>query len=80
MSTLAGTKAFADKVREEVKEIDVVILNAGVFNLAFRQAAGGYEETIQVNILSTALLGLLLLPWMKEAGKGKAHLGVVTSG
>jgi len=80
MSTLAGTKAFADKVREEVKEIDVVILNAGVFNLAFKLAAGGYEETIQVNVLSTALLGLLLLPWMKEVGKGKAHLGVVTSG
>ena len=80
MSTLASTQAFADKVREQVKEIDVVILNAGVFNLAFKVAAGGYEETIQVNVLSTALLGLLLLPWMKVAGKGKAHLGVVTSG
>jgi len=33
-----------------------------------------------VNVLSTALLALLLLPWMEEKGKGKAHLGFVTSG
>ena len=35
---------------------------------------------MQVNVLSTALLALLLLPWLKSAGRGKAHLGIVGSG
>jgi len=80
MDTLASTKAFADRVTAEVKTIDYVLLNAGVLNNKFKLAGEGYEETIQVNVLSSALLGLLLLPWMKVAGKNKAHLGVVTSG
>jgi len=80
MSTLASTKAFADTVKKEVKHIDVVLLNAGVFNKSFNVGKDGFEDTIQVNVLSTALLALLLLPWIKETGGGKAHLGVVTSG
>ena len=80
MSALASTKAFADIVKKEVKRIDVVFLNAGVFNKVFNVGKGGFEETIQVNVLSTALLGLLLLPWMKQVGDGKAHLAFVTSG
>ena len=80
MSTLASTKAFADRVKGEVKKINVVFLNAGVLNKSFQEGKEGFEETLQVNVLSTALLALLLLPWMKEAGGGKAHLGFVTSG
>jgi NAD(P)-dependent dehydrogenase (short-subunit alcohol dehydrogenase family) len=80
MSTLASTQAFAERVKAEVQTIDFVLLNAGLLNRNFKLGKEGYEETIQVNALSTALLGLLLLPWMKEAGRGKAHLGVVTSG
>jgi NAD(P)-dependent dehydrogenase (short-subunit alcohol dehydrogenase family) len=80
MSTLASTKAFAEQVKRDVKKIDVVLLNAGVLNRSFQEGKEGYEETIQVNVLSTALLALLLLPWVKEAGGGKAHLGFVTSG
>jgi NAD(P)-dependent dehydrogenase (short-subunit alcohol dehydrogenase family) len=80
MDTLASTKAFADRVTAEVKTIDYVLLNAGVLNTKFKLAGEGYEESIQVNVLSSALLGLLLLPWMMVAGKNKAHLGVVTSG
>lgn len=80
MSTFAGTKAFADEVREEVKKIDIVLLNAGVYNTQFKKSKDGYEDSIQVTVLSTALLALLLLPWIKEVGGGAAHLTVVTSG
>jgi NAD(P)-dependent dehydrogenase (short-subunit alcohol dehydrogenase family) len=80
MSTLSYTKDFADRVKREVKKIDYVLLNAGVLNKDFKEGMEGFEETIQVNVLCTALLGLLLLPWMKEVGGGKAHLGFVTSG
>lgn len=57
-----------------------MLLNAGLLNTTHALSADGYEETIQVSVLSTALLALLLLPWMKVAGKGRAHLGFVTSG
>jgi NAD(P)-dependent dehydrogenase (short-subunit alcohol dehydrogenase family) len=81
MESLETTRKFVEKVRDEVESIDYVLLNAGVLNNKYKKVEGdGWEESIQVNVLSSALLGLLLLPWMKIAGKGKAHLGVVTSG
>ncbi|KAL3422437.1 short-chain dehydrogenase [Phlyctema vagabunda] len=80
MSTFEHTKSFADQVKAEVGSIDYVLLNAGLLNTKFKQTSDGWEETIQVNVLSTALLAILLLPWIKEAGKGHAHLGFVTSG
>lgn len=80
MSTLAGVKAFAKRVISEVKSVGYVLLNAGVLNKDFKMGEEGVEETIQVNVLSTTLLALLLIDWMKVAGKGKAHLGFVTSG
>jgi NAD(P)-dependent dehydrogenase (short-subunit alcohol dehydrogenase family) len=80
MSTFSQTKEFVDKVKKEVKEIDYVLLNAGCINISFKLGKEGFEEEIQIHVLSTALLAILLLPWMKVSGKGKAHLGFVTSG
>ncbi len=80
MNALSSTKSFASQVKKEFNEIDIVLLNAGIFNRHWKLGEEGFEESIQVNVLSTALLALLLLPWMKEAGHGKAHLGFVTSG
>lgn len=80
MSTFAGVKLFADQVKKEVSSIDYVLLNAGMMPTTFRLGKEGFEESIEVNTLSTTLLAILLLPWIKVAGKGKAHLGVVTSG
>ncbi|KAA8565042.1 hypothetical protein EYC84_010805 [Monilinia fructicola] len=64
MSTFESIKVFADKVIKDVKEIDFE----------------GYETMIEISVLASSLLALLLLPWMKEVGKGNAHLGIVTSG
>jgi NAD(P)-dependent dehydrogenase (short-subunit alcohol dehydrogenase family) len=80
MSTLNSTATFVSQVKSELSEIDIVLLNAGALNTTHHLNEEGYEQTIQVTVLSTALLALLLLPWMKVAGKGKAHLGFVTSG
>jgi NAD(P)-dependent dehydrogenase (short-subunit alcohol dehydrogenase family) len=80
MSTFEGTKSFTDRVQQDVHTINYVLLNAGLLNTTFKLGEEGFEETIQVNVLSTALLALLLLPWLERAGKGKAHLGLVTSG
>ncbi|KAH6722202.1 hypothetical protein BKA61DRAFT_729578 [Leptodontidium sp. MPI-SDFR-AT-0119] len=82
MGTFAGIKKFADEVRREVDSVDYVLLNAGVTKRVFAVAEGGegWEETLMVNCLGTALLAILLLPWVKVAGRGRGHLAVVTSG
>jgi NAD(P)-dependent dehydrogenase (short-subunit alcohol dehydrogenase family) len=82
MLTFESVVEFADRVKEEVKEIDVVYLNAGVLNMKAEKVISpeGWEVTIQINVLSTALLAILLVPWMKVAGKGQAHLAFSGSG
>ncbi|KIX08678.1 uncharacterized protein Z518_03335 [Rhinocladiella mackenziei CBS 650.93] len=62
--------------------IDYAVLNVGVINPAFVESTEGWEQTIQVNTLSTTLLGLLLLDWMKEMtynGQRPPHLVFVAS-
>ncbi|KAI0505432.1 putative short chain dehydrogenase/ reductase [Xylaria bambusicola] len=62
--------------------LDVAVLNAGIINVEFTKSSAGWEQTIQVNTLSTTLLGLLLLRWMKHTAKGAKcppHLVFVTS-
>jgi NAD(P)-dependent dehydrogenase (short-subunit alcohol dehydrogenase family) len=83
MSTLAGVKTFVDSLKEDVKAIDVVLLNAGVYKMTYDLSPDGWEETLQVNTLSTILFALLLLPWMKTSppeGGRTQHLGFVSSG
>jgi NAD(P)-dependent dehydrogenase (short-subunit alcohol dehydrogenase family) len=80
MNTFAGTKDFAERVKKEVNSIDYLLLNAGILTTTFKLGQEGFEETMEINCITTTLLALLLLPWLKEIGKGKAHLGFVTSG
>lgn len=72
-------KVFADKVTGNVKDIDFVCLNAGAISTEHRIGKEGYETMIETSVLATSFLALLLLPWMKEVGRGNAHLGIVTS-
>jgi len=81
MDTLSAIKPFVDGLKD-VEEVDYVLLNAGVHPFSFQQSPDDWEETLQVNMLSTTLLALLILPWMKRAKPASRlqHLGVVTSG
>ncbi|KAB8290649.1 hypothetical protein EYC80_008290 [Monilinia laxa] len=80
MSTFESIKVFADKVIKDVKEIDFVCLNAGAISTEHKIGKEGCETMIEISVLASSFLALLLLPWMKEVGKGNAHLGIVTSG
>jgi NAD(P)-dependent dehydrogenase (short-subunit alcohol dehydrogenase family) len=83
MSTLAGVKAFVEALKTDVKAIDIILLNAGVYKMTYGQSPDGWEETLQVNMLSTILLGLLLFLWMKASRPAEGrpqHLGFVSSG
>jgi NAD(P)-dependent dehydrogenase (short-subunit alcohol dehydrogenase family) len=82
MGSFQNVKKFVDELERDVKTIDVVLLNAGVLSFDFEKSPDGWETDLQVNVLSTALLGLLLLPWMQAVKKDgqQQHLGIVGSG
>ncbi|KAI8577262.1 hypothetical protein K450DRAFT_213090 [Umbelopsis ramanniana AG] len=62
MSSSASVLEFADKVNKELPRLDVAALNAGVATNLFKASNDGWEETLQVNVISTAYLAILLLP------------------
>lgn len=62
--SLDCVKAFCSKVSKELSRLDIVALNAGIATASWRVSQDGYEEGLQVNVISTALLANLLLPKM----------------
>jgi NAD(P)-dependent dehydrogenase (short-subunit alcohol dehydrogenase family) len=66
MGDYESIKSFAKRV-EGLERIDVVILNAGIFTKEFRRDKYGWEPTLQINVLSTTLLALLLLPKLRSS-------------
>jgi NAD(P)-dependent dehydrogenase (short-subunit alcohol dehydrogenase family) len=60
---------FSQRAYAELDHLDVAILNIGVFNTSYRPTQYGWEEDLQVNTFSTSLLGILLLPKLKESQK-----------
>ena len=68
MNSHASVQAFADKVGTTLPRVDAVVANAGVWSFQFRLAEGN-EETINCNVVSTVLLGFLLLPKLRETAK-----------
>ncbi|KAK3704156.1 hypothetical protein LTR37_013996 [Vermiconidia calcicola] len=60
-------KAFADKATKDFDHLDIACLNAGIAGLSYQESDYGYERTMQVNVLSTTLLALLLMPKLKAS-------------
>ena len=80
LGNFQSIREFVDKLKKEEKKMDVVLFNAGVRPVEYKESVEGFEEDLQIHALSTGLLGLLILPWLKAVGGGKAHMGFVTSG
>lgn len=81
LSSHASVKAFAKRACQELEQIDGVIENAGVA-LDQWTLAEGMEMTLTINVMSTFLLAMLLLPKMKETARKtgeKSHLVIVSS-
>lgn len=66
-SSYASVKQFCAKVAE-LDRVDVVVLNAGVVTPKF-EIFEEDESTITVNVISTVLLMLLLLPTLRASAK-----------
>ncbi|OAP56877.1 hypothetical protein AYL99_08989 [Fonsecaea erecta] len=82
MSTFGSVNSFAEKVCTAESRVDVAVLNAGVAASSYQCSAEGFEMSLQVNTLSTALLAVLLYPKLQKSAElsGKpAHLEFVGS-
>ena len=65
MDKYESVKSFAERV-QQLKSIDIAVLNAGVYQVKYDTSKYGWEQSLQVNTLSTSLLALLLLPKLKS--------------
>ncbi len=57
-----SVKAFATRCEAELDRLDILVNNAGMGSIKFNKTMDGHEEMMQVNVLSTGLLTVLLLP------------------
>ncbi|RFU32271.1 hypothetical protein B7463_g4089, partial [Scytalidium lignicola] len=67
MDSYDSIKAFTSRA-SQLPRIDGVLANAGIMTTKFTLSEGN-ESTLNVNVISTFLLYLLLLPKMRESGQ-----------
>jgi retinol dehydrogenase 12 len=77
LAKYASVKAFAERANAELSRIDVLVANAGMYTFDFTMAEDN-EKTITVNVVSTLLLGLLLLPKLRETSTQYKKSSVLT--
>ncbi|KAH6653725.1 putative short-chain dehydrogenase/reductase family protein [Truncatella angustata] len=65
LSRYESVKAFGERVSSHLERLDVVVENAGVLTQKWAMAEDN-EITITVNVVSTFLLALLVLPKLRE--------------
>lgn len=74
MSSYDSIQSLAQRAREQLTRLDIVILNAGIMKLKFTtDPSMGHEGMVQVNYLSTMLLALLMLPVLGQKSAGRAE-------
>ncbi|KAJ2930295.1 hypothetical protein H1R20_g6819, partial [Candolleomyces eurysporus] len=83
LAKFSSVIAFADRfLKNKDARLDILLANAAVATEQHKETSDGWEESLQVNDLSTSLLCLLLAPRMVETGekfKTKPRLVVVCS-
>ena len=62
---------FADHIKADYSSIDVLINNAGTWEMKFNETKNGIETNFQVNHLSPMLLTLQLLPLLERSQNGR---------
>lgn len=80
LASYDSVKAFAKQV-ETLPRVDAVVENAGIATWDFKLAEG-HESTMTVNVISTFLLALLILPKLRETAarfNTRPYLVIVTS-
>ena len=68
LASYESVRQFAHRVDSELDRLDGVLMNAAVLPPMFRRVEGE-EESVVVNVTSTFLLALMLLPKLKETAR-----------
>jgi retinol dehydrogenase 12 len=77
MSSYASVLEFADRCENSLLRLDAVIENAGISQPSYMLAEDN-ESTITVNVISTFLLALLLLPKLRESAARHCKMARLT--
>ncbi|KAG9316765.1 hypothetical protein JVU11DRAFT_2827 [Chiua virens] len=80
LTSFDSVRKFADRVESEGLSMNALIANAAVSPIVYAKTQDGWEPTLQVNYLSTALLSILMLPHLvKTATPTEASRLVIVS-
>ncbi|KAK3988935.1 short-chain dehydrogenase [Cladorrhinum sp. PSN332] len=82
LDTFSSVVSFISQLERHTSTLDVALLNAGLGNPTYETAPTGWEQALQVNVLSTALMAILLLPLLRRTfvqTSKKPHLTFVNS-
>lgn len=77
LASYDSTVKFAQRATSELERLDIVVANAGVYLYDFSMAEQD-ETTITVNVVSTLLMGIMLLPKLRETSITHNHETVLT--
>lgn len=66
LGSFESVREFCRRAGDELDRVDVVVENAGVAIGTYVECDGGFESTIAVNVVSTFLMALLLLPVLRR--------------
>lgn len=69
LSSFALVNDFVARLKGLNRQVYALVNNAGTLPRHSKLSPDGYEHTVQVNFLSTALLSLLVFPLMPENGR-----------
>ncbi|TEB37324.1 NAD(P)-binding protein [Coprinellus micaceus] len=69
LAKFSSVTEFADRFEKDGGRLDILVANAAVAATEYRETVDGYEESLQVNNISTSLLCLRLAPRLVETAK-----------
>ena len=68
MASNTSVRAFSDRASAELPRIDGLVANAGIM-IDRWSIAEGLESSITVNVVNTLLLGILMMPKLRECAR-----------
>ena len=74
LNSLQSIKSFAEKFNRVKTPLNVLVLNAGIFNGGFHQTVDGLEQVMGVNHIGHAYLTKLLMPTLIANGPSRVVL------
>lgn len=69
LSSFHSINRFVEMITEQFHEVSVLVNNAGVISRKFSLTEEGYENTVAVNFIGTAILTEKLIPMMSDGAK-----------